>query len=40
MALDRGELSLREKCRSVALEYGKEQRLAEYIKLYKELLSC
>ena len=34
-----GEQPLREKCRSVALRYGKEQRLAEYIGLYKELLS-
>lgn len=39
MALGKEEYSLRERCRSVALRYGKEQRLAEYIELYKELLS-
>lgn len=31
--------SVQKACRNVALEYGKEQRLAEYIELYRELLS-
>lgn len=31
--------SLRKMCRKVALKYGKKQRLAEYLELYKELLS-
>lgn len=39
MALEKGKRSLREECRSVALQYRKEQRLADYIELYKELLS-
>lgn len=38
-ALGKEEYSLRERCRSVALRYGKEQRFAEYIELYKEVLS-
>ncbi len=31
--------TMRKACRAVALEYGKEQRLAEYIELYKGLFS-
>ena len=38
-ALGKEEYSLRERCRSVALRFGKEQRFAEYIELYKEVLS-
>ncbi len=31
--------TMRKDCRAVAQEYGKEQRLAEYIELYKGLFS-
>ena len=39
ISLAKGKSSLREKCRSVALEYGKAKRLVQYIELYKELIS-